>query len=143
MVCNTAIKLHIAASIRILPKVKARWRRRRKTVREDCMWVLIFTRHKKSVVKFYLGSESRKKAYKFALYPGVGIFILSWVSEKMQHSKMNACNVTNLLCKVGFFVVVLQVCCKILVVVLQLPEKTFMFPLPVLFLPVCSKYSSQ
>lgn len=87
---------------------KARWRWRRKIVREDYMWDLIFTRDKKSVIKFYLVSETRKTNISiFALYACLGIFILPQVSEKMQHCKIN-CNVTNLLCKMGLS----WLCCK-------------------------------
>lgn len=94
-----------------------------------------------------LNTWKQKNISIFALYPCGDIFILPQVSEKTQHCKMNSCNITNLLCKMGSFVVVLQVRCKILVVVLQLAKKTFMFllsgPFFSLFFPVCSLYSSQ
>lgn len=102
---------------------------RRKMVREGCMWNLIFTRdNKKTIIKFYLVSENSKPY----LYLPV---ILPQVS--MECSSMKSCNIRRLLCKIGSFVVLLQVGCKILAVVLQVGWESLRvhaIPLPVFFL---------
>lgn len=115
MACNTAIKVHVAA----------RCRSRRKTVREEYVCNIIFTRAKKSIITFYLVFENRK-----TLHPCVNIIILPQVSEKTQHCKVIR-NVTNLPRKKGSSVVPWHVCCKILLVLLQLAEKTFKFLLSI------------
>lgn len=72
-----------------------------------------------------LSLRKQKDISIFALHPCVDMFILPQGCEKMQHYKVISCDVTNLLWKKQYFVVVLQLVYKILWCC-KLAEKAFM-----------------
>lgn len=84
------------------------------------MWDL--TLEGKSVIKFYSASENWR-TYLYSPLICVQIYFSFYMYLRKYNYKMN-CNVRNLLFKMGYFVAVSQVCCKILVWCCCNSEKT-------------------
>lgn len=111
MVCNTAIELNIAILIGFFANGKGKVKVKTKNGEAKLHARCNFYKGQEKCHQVLRRIQNQKNISIFALYPCVDRFLLPQVSEKMQHRKMDSCSVTNLLCKPGSFVVVLQVCC--------------------------------